>query len=495
MGAPGARQTRTPETFRRAFFDALLGSLVMWGAALAGIPLHANATIMGLAFLVVVLGVAIARGLLAGTVASVAGVAFLNYYFIPPVGWAIEEPEDLTALGCFLIASTVASRLVVVARQRAAESEARGREVRVLYELSVELFGTSGRESLATAIGRALERLGASGGSLLVVGEESHFFPFGEEPPGRDEDGIVAALASGVPLAREGTVGRDVDVPLVVDGRAAGVLSVRGTPAALEAVESAGRLVALALERERLLSERLHLEALRESDALKTSLLRAVSHDLRTPLTAIRLKIESLRRLLPTLPQGMEALGTMTREVDNLKHRIDNLLSMARLQAGMSSPKPEPSPPADLFRAAREGLESILEGRSVRVAVSDDCPDVLVDPSLAVEILINLLENAAHAAPAGTPLELHADRRGAAVRLAVLDRGPGLPRGSPEPIRPEPIGPAEGRGEVRRGMGLEIARGLAAASGGVLALEPRPGGGTVAAVTLPAFQPLEVRTA
>jgi two-component system sensor histidine kinase KdpD len=195
-------------------------------------------------------------------------------------------------------------------------------------------------------------------------------------------------------------------------------------------------------------------------------------------------------------PAGL-ALKTVRRELEHLSHRIDNLLSLARLEAGVIVPRPEPTPPADLFRSVREALPLILEGRGVAVRVAPDCPDVLVDPSLAVEILANLVENAARWAPPDTDLEMEAGRHpleSRSVRLEVLDRGPGTASSGSFRIAPE-----GGRetvshvSEPRRGLGLEIARGLAEASAGEVTLMARPGGGTIARLTLPAAPEPEER--
>ncbi|HQR46004.1 MAG TPA: ATP-binding protein [Thermoanaerobaculia bacterium] len=240
---------------------------------------------------------------------------------------------------------------------------------------------------------------------------------------------------------------------------------------------------ALSAERERFLGERAHLEALRESDALKTSLLRAVSHDLRTPITAIRIGLERLGR-----GGGPDAFADVARETERLSHRIDNLLARARLDAGVTAPRPEPTPAADLFRSAREALPYVLAGRRIEVSVANDAPDAFTDPALTVEILTNLLENAARAARADTPISLAAassPEDASRVRLEVLDRGPGLPAGLREP-------PGADAGETgRTGLGLEICRSLALALGGRVDLLERPGGGTIARLELPASRPGE----
>lgn len=223
----------------------------------------------------------------------------------------------------------------------------------------------------------------------------------------------------------------------------------------------------------RLAEERAHMEALRESEALKTSLLRAISHDLTTPITAITIRTESLRRRAAGDAELLDDVRVVAEETARLRRRIDNLLSMARLEAGKAKPRREPTPPADLFHAARENLPGVFSARPVVLQVGADCPDADVDPSLALEILVNLVENAHRVSPAGAPLELVAMRHPTdreMVRIEVLDRGPGITTTATD--------------VAQRGLGLEIARSLAIANGGSIDLVPRPDGGTIARIDL-----------
>jgi len=254
-------------------------------------------------------------------------------------------------------------------------------------------------------------------------------------------------------------------------------------------------------ERERLLAETAHVEALRESEALKTGLLRAVSHDLRTPLTALRLEIESLERQLHAARNGNgagpaideEPLHTVRRlssEQQRLARRIDNLLALARLEAGLARLHVEPVPASWLFRAAAESLSSLLAERRFERRVAADCPELAVDPSLALEIIVNLLENAARAAGSGGSIELAAASAGEMVAVEVRDRGPGVPASVARELEDDSgvlWAPGEDAGPRERlGLGLQIARSFAAAHGGSLQLIPRNGGGTTARVELPA---------
>ena len=448
-----------------------------------------NATAAGFVYLLLVLGLATWGGWAVGAVASVVAMLCFNFFFFPPFGTlTIHDPANWVALFTFLVASTVASRLVATARQRAEEAQSRQREVEILYDLCFSLFAASQRPGiLGEAAARTLQAIGAESGGLYLAGETVPASTIGTERLEVDPEILERALKTRE-IAESGGV---VYLPLHVGGTVNGVLVARGTLAPQAVLESSSRLLALALERERLLGEAAHLEAVRESDTLKTSLLRAVSHDLRTPLTAMRLEIESLESRLGGQPEALTSLGGLSLEQERLARRIDNLLSLARLEAGVARPHPEPVPPSSLFRAARESLSLILAGRPVETRVEPRCPDVWADPSLTLEILVNLLENAARASAGPLDLAAGVDPQDPGlIRLEVLDRGPGLPSAVKRML--------QGARDLRRlddpaagdsasgGLGLQIARGLAEANGGLLALLDRPGGGTIARLDLPA---------
>jgi two-component system sensor histidine kinase KdpD len=441
--------------------------LALGGVILVSRAAGANEITAGLLLLVAVLGLATWGGWTVGAVASVAATLCLNYFFLHPTGtFSIEAPSNWVALGCFLAASTLVSRLVARARQEAAEALARQRELEVLYELSFDLFAST-PGTLGKAAARTLRALGAEAGALFLAGSEPVIVIGAPEIDGT----FVEAARKGTGILEDGGTSY---IPLQIGGRlggdTGGVLLAMEPAAPPAVLEPAVRLLALAVERVRLLREAAHLEAVRESDALKTALLRAVSHDLRTPLTSMRLEIESLERRFAERPEALAGLHDLSRQQERLTRRIDNLLALARLEAGVARPHPEPAPAGSLFRAARESLALVLEGRPVEVRIQPGCPDLWADPSVSLEVLVNLLENAARAAPPGQPLELAAESVNGHVRLEVRDRGPGLPAG-------------EGLSE---GLGLRIARSLAEADGGSIELVDRPGGGTIARLDLPA---------
>ena len=441
---------------------------------LVALRLGANAATVGFAFFIAVLGIAVWTDLATALISSVVATTCYNFFFLPPVHtFTIEEPANWVALLSFFIASLVATRLVVRARTQAETAESRRREVEALYALSIDLFTATNRiGALGEAATRALANVGAEGGGLVLFGSGTYDQQVASWSGPRDDnvDDLVAAIGRHrAPVELPAPAGRDVYLPLNVGGKIIGVLAVLRTSATLRALESVATLVGLAVERERFLAESAHMQALREGDALKTSLLRAVSHDLATPLTAIALQVEHLQTLI-----GDPAVAAIAEETARLRRRVENLLAMARLEARSVVPRPEPTPAADLFRAAREHLPLIVQSRPVQVNVAADCPEVYVDPSIALEILVNLIENAHQASPADGVIEMSAFRHPLdpeRVRLEIADRGRGL---------------AETSDTSRRGLGLEIARTLSAASAGQVTLSGRPGGGAVARVDMPA---------
>src|SRR5581483_4295469 len=434
---------------------------------------------VGYIFLVTILAVALWTDLATSLVSSLVATLFYNYNFLPPLHtFTISDPSNWIALTTFFSASVVVTRLVVRARSLAESAEARRREVEALYALSVDLFTATNRVgALGEATTRVLTNAGASGGGLVLFGispYDQKVISWSGSKEEEIEDLIAGSGRHDRPVEFPAAHGRDVYLPLNIGGKVIGVLAARGTKATLSALESAATLVALAVERERFLAETAHMQALEEGDALKTSLLRAVSHDLATPLTAVALQIERLRSLVDG-----DALGVVhdiAEHTGRLRRRIENLLAMARLEARSVMPHPEPTPAADLFRFAREHLPLVAQHRRLEIQVAAACPEIFVDPSLALEILANLIENAHQAAPAGTPIELSAFRHPLEhdrVRLEIADHGPGLPVELPSDTS-------------RRGLGLEIARSLASASGGQVTLANRPGGGAIARIDLPA---------
>lgn len=470
----------------------------------------ANATTAGFLFLLAVLFLTLRWGLLAGAVASIASTLAFNFFFLPPLHtFTISDPANWAALAAFGITAIVTGRLVAAERHRAEEAEAKRRDTQTLYDLCFGLFtATNHPGRLDEAAAHTLAALGAVRGGLVLVeeGRARCVWSTGETEAIAAEPGVERAIASEQVVELEPAGGiRRLAAPLAVGGRLSGALVVTGGRTDPELLASAGRLLALAIERDHLIEQSTRSEALAASDRLKTALLRAVSHDLRSPLTAMAIGLEALLRDTPESSPDRIRLLVVARERERLGRRVDQLLTAARLEAGLLHPHLEPIPAAELFRAARENLELILADRKVAIEIARDCPDLATDAALVVEALVNLIENAARVSPPHSELSLSAVGEGGetgvrsptSVVLEVADRGPGLPASLAEQFAASASGrsattslplPSLSEGG-RGGLGLAIVRQLAAACGGSFELRDRAGGGASARLILPAFRP------
>jgi len=227
----------------------------------------------------------------------------------------------------------------------------------------------------------------------------------------------------------------------------------------------------------------------RRSDELKTALLRAVSHDLRTPLASIKASVSGLRQAGGSYSDEdrAELLAAIEEEADRLARLVSNLLDASRLEAGVLRPRKQPQDLRELVGAVIGRLQPMLTGRPVRVDIPEDVPPIPCDYAQIDQVVTNLVENAVVHTPPGTPLSIRASVDGDELRSEVTDRGPGLGVDDRERLfRPFERGDARGRGS---GLGLTIARGLVEAHGGRLWAEDAPTGGARFIFTLPLRSP------
>jgi two-component system sensor histidine kinase KdpD len=421
---------------------------------------HVPVLALDLLYLLAVLPIAVVWGRWFAIAASVASMLAFNYFFLPPtLKFTLAGGENWLILAVVLVTGVLVAELASRARERARDAERRARESRLLAELSTVLLS-------GTAVDTELQRI--ADGTARIVGVPSARIELGSPTwPAHGEQAI--ALRSGE--TRIGTLYVTSDKDIDKD------VARRFLPAV-------GSLLGVALEREGLAREALEAEALRRSDLLKTALLRAVSHDLRSPLTAIRVAVESLAS--PTLFLGERdraaLLETVHAETERLDRVVGNLLDLSRLEAGAAPP--------DRSAHALDGiLVQVLRqlpghGR-VDVSIPVELPLVEVDADQIERVLVNLLENALKFSPADSRVRVRASATADLVVVVVEDDGPGIPPLELERVF-EPFRHASTTAENRgTGLGLAIARGFAEANGGGLVARPGPVGGTVVALELP----------
>ncbi len=435
------------------------------GAATAVIyPLKsiAPAVSLSVVYLPAVLLVSAYWGLALGLLTSLASAAAFNFFHIPPVGrFTIADSRNWVALAAFTIVAAVVSAMAEVARARAREAERGRNEADLAAGLARELLGgAETREALAGTARRVAE-------ALMI-------------PSAAIELGVAEGDERRRPLPLRGADGEQLATLLVSRGLPTDMVERLRS----RVVPSLEALVALALDRDAAQTEAVETAALRRSDELKTALLRTVSHDLRTPVTAIVVAGHALGARSLTAEDRAELSTAVVDEGERLSALIDKLLDLSRLQAGRAEPQRDWISIEEVLLAARDGLAS---GAGVtHLRVDADVPPVRADAAQLERAFANLLENARRYSN-GLPVSVHARRLGSRVVVRVVDQGPGIGRAEQDRIF-EPFyrgSRSASRSWAGSGLGLAIARGFVKANGGTISVESLPGQGSSFAVMLP----------
>jgi two-component system sensor histidine kinase KdpD len=444
---------------------AIAAALVSVAAATAAIyPLKTVAPVVSLSvvYLPAVLLLSSLWGVVPGLMTSLLSAAAFNFFHLPPVGrFTIADSRNWVALAAFTVVALVSSGISEIARSRSAEADQRRSEADLAAALARELLaGTDTNRALAMTAHRIASSLGLSSAAVELGSVEGDARR--QAIPLHDTDGGVRATLL---------------LPRTLPSDTATRLGTRIVPA-LEA------LVAIALRRDEIQAEAVETEALRRSDEVKTALLRAVSHDLRTPLTAIVAAGHALSSASLTDDDRSELAQAVITEGERLASLVEKLLDLSRLQAGGAQPSRQWLSLEDVLLAARDSLS--LAAPQVRISVPAEIPPVRADAAQLERAFANLMENACrYAGPA--PVSVNARRNDDKVIVTVVDQGPGISEPELERIfepfyRGTKAGGSQWSGS---GLGLAIARGFVEAGGGSLTAESLPGQGTTFSVTLP----------
>jgi two-component system sensor histidine kinase KdpD len=448
---------------------ALLGvavSILSVGAATAAIyPLEQITRVESLAvvYLPAVLLVSTIWGLWAGLGTSLLSSASYNLFHLPPVGrFAIADSRNWVGLAAFTIVAVVASTMSEIARTRADEAERRRAEADLTASLSRELLGdTDAPRALGSAAHVLAVALGLPSAAIelgeVIADERRRALPL------RDADGRQIGTLL---------------VPRNLRGEVTGRLLTRVVP-------TLGAILAISLRRDQLQGEAVETAALRRSDDVKTALLRTVSHDLRTPLTAIVAAGHALGSPSLTDDDRLELSEAVVDEGERLAALVEKLLDLSRLQAGGAEPRRELVSVEEVVTAALQAQPTAVE---VRVSIEPGLSDLRADAAQLERALANLVENAARYSDS---VAINARRSGNRVLLSVVDQGPGIDPTERERIfepfyRSHPPPQSERAGHwTGSGLGLAIAKGFVEAGGGTISVDSLPGQGTSFVISMP----------
>jgi two-component system sensor histidine kinase KdpD len=455
---------------RRGFASAALTG----GEALAAVALAtgavgaleqiAPATGLSVLYLLAVLWIAIRHGELPALGTAVVGVLALNYFFIEPRHrLTISSSENVVALAVLMIAAVVVGRLAATSRQRAAEAEtrarlatAREREAAMLASAASAVLAGSGIDAQLRAIGDAVAAATGAAGARF---ELAH-----------------------APTQRAG----EIAIPLPLQARPGWLYfspDVAWQRADLERVaEPLARLLDVALERERIGESAAETEAARRAEVAKTAVLHAISHDLRTPLTAITTAAAALTSGGLSADDRTDLVSVLDTESARLARLVDDLLDLSRIEAGAANPQTDWCDLHDIVASAAAQVRATRGEHPIEFALPPDLPLVQADPAQLERVFSNLLENAIRFSPEDQPVRVSGGVGGGFATVRITDRGRGIaPSDRPHVFEPFFRGSAS-RGS---GLGLAICRGFIEANNGRILLQSADGEETSFAVSFP----------
>jgi two-component system, OmpR family, sensor histidine kinase KdpD len=418
----------------------------------------------GVIYLVGVLATSSLVGARAGITTSALSALAFNYFFLPPRHTlVIQSNGDWLALGVFFVTALVTSQLASRVRRSAEDAARLAREAQLGERFSSLLVAGSDLRQAVPQLARE---------AALALGADDATITLDHRPPAEGGAGVVQLERDGCPVGWLTVTAID-STTLAHD------------PATQRIARTLGSLIWLGQQRDRLVTERVETEALRRSDALKTALLRAVSHDLRSPLVAITTAAGALRLPSISADERRELADSIAAQSARLDRVIRNLLDLSRLQAGAAAPSPDWCSVEDLLTTPIRDVVREQPDAQIEVAIAAALPLVRIDSAQIERVVSNLVENAVKFSPPKTPVQVTAYTADGHVVISVADNGPGIPPADLARVFDPFFRVRPDSGPGGSGLGLAIARGLAEANGAEITVESTPGSGTVFQLVLP----------
>jgi two-component system, OmpR family, sensor histidine kinase KdpD len=451
--------------------------------------MHANANTAGFAFLLAVLIVSATWGLRCAIFLSVLATVAYNFFFLPPVGTlTIADPQNWIALFTFLLTAVIASQLAERARRETENANEHRRELEQLYAFSQQLLTADNVLGLVNIIpSKVVEIFGASSAALYSVHSKNKkvYYSGLEAQELISSDDLQRVCSRSEPV---NDPGKNLRIrPLRIGLRSLGSLAIAGGSLPTQSLEAIGSMVAIAIERAGAVEKLAHSEAGRESERLRSILLDSVTHDFRTPLTAIKASAQSLLGDAQLDEASrMELLTVINEESDRLDRLVGEAAEMSQLDAHAVELNLQPHHIREAIDAALESNQKTLSSHEVKLEIADDLPRVKMDLRRTEEILSQLIDNAGKYSPPGTRITITAEVQGSMLLTSVADQGPGI-----DAIDQNMIFDKFYRGRTQRqsvqgtGMGLAIAKAIVEAHGGTISLTTQQGRGSVFTFSLP----------
>jgi two-component system, OmpR family, sensor histidine kinase KdpD len=504
--APALIGSEVPERRKAKRLRYLWAAIASVAVTLAAVPLEnrfERSNIVAIFILTVVL-VAVRFGRGPAAMAAVLSVCAFDFFFVPPrLSFAVNDVQYLLTFGIMLAVGLITGQLTAGLRFQARVASHREERAGALYEIARDLSGAVQIEQVVKISDESIERTFRASAALLLPNSAGQL----AVTSSRGDSGLAVdigiaqwAFDRGLPagFGTDTLPGSEVlYVPLRAPSRARGVLAVKAhnrrllrIPEQRQLLDTFAALIAIALERVHYVGVAQDALVRMESERLRNSLLAALSHDLRTPLTVLVGLAESLTLTKPPLsPEQLETTDAIQDEARRMSTLVGNLLDMARIESGEVKLNLEWQPFEEVVGAALNAARSMLKQHTVEVHLPRDLPLVRIDALLIERVLVNLLENASKYTPPGSIVTLSAEVVADQLSISVSDDGPGLPPG-----REEAVFQKFTRGERESatpgvGLGLTICRAIVESHQGRIVATNRPGGGAKFTFTVPLGTP------
>ena len=503
METEGTVPSQSPERFK-PWQRSLLTVLACAATTLLATPLigHLDLANIVMLFLLTVLVIAVTLGRSAAVLASVLSVLLFDIFFVPPrFSLAVANIQYLVTFAVMLATGLITGQLAAGLKRKAGEAEVREQRTRALYEIARDLAGALALEQVVELTRRFVSRQFAAEAQLLPAEEYAHLLPAAAAPSGTIDRLLVNMAGDSSRTVRRDALSGDghaaLYLPLRASRRTRGVLAVvfpAETPAPSEdgvaLLEALASLVAIAVERLHYVDVAQSSQLKIVSERLRSSILSALSHDLRTPLTALVGLADSLFLVKPALPaSALDTAQALHEQADRLAGLVGNLLDMARLNAGQIKLRREWQPLEEVIGASIKLIEGALAAHPVKVTLPPGLPLLEFDAVLLERVFCNLLENAAKYSPPGSGIDIVAEAADEHVEVRVCDRGPGFPAADNDRLFDMFVRGDGSSGKPGTGLGLAICRAIVEAHGGTIAAANRPDGGACVRFTLPRGTP------
>jgi two-component system sensor histidine kinase KdpD len=461
--------------------------------------LKVNAATVAMFYLLAVLLIAASWGLLESTVASVAAVLCFNFFFLPPVlTFTIADPQNWFALFAFLATAIIGSQLSSYARKQTQAAYASKQETEQLYSLSRTILLLDEHANAAGQIARNVTQLFGFKSAIIFDRLSGQFYSGGKEPSVQLSADLKEAAGKGTVLKDEAN--QRVVVPIQLGAEPIGSIAIEGALLSDGARQALLNLIAIALERERQREETMRVRVERKSERLKSTLLDAIAHEFKTPLTSIKAAAGSLLSpsVLPhaekSFEPARELVCVIDQEADRLNALVRDTIQTARIDAGVLQPRKRECHIDELFSRAIRELDPRRDGRSFQVDLSPELPPVSADPDLIGLTLRLLLDNAIKYSPPASSIAISGSRQQEQLMIHVHNEGAGIAPEEQERLFEKFYrSPANENHVPGAGMGLSVAREIMRAHGGEIQVRSEPNRGVTFTLLLPAGKPTQER--